>query len=244
MLIITGSGRSGTSAVARLIHQAGISVGHDLIAADGGNEEGYFEERAIIEMNDTILKPLALNQWFATATRDDVLRAASEQGETMRALVETATPAWKDPRFSWTLESWIEHLPELPRIVVCLRSPAEVVKSTSRYFGLEGGEATRAVEHLWRCQYERLLEVIAEYNLDAITIEYRALQRAPKRTAASLACFVGRPLDASAAVRRDLRHHSAPVPKHLRALYDRVLALGAESGTRVPALPDPAAPSA
>ncbi len=244
MLIITGSGRSGTSAVARLIHQAGISVGHDLIDADAGNEEGYFEERAIIAMNDTILKPLGLEQWFATATRDDVLRAASEHSDTMRALVGTATPAWKDPRFSWTLEAWLEHLPEPPRIVVCLRSPAEVVKSTARYFGLAGAEATRAVEHLWRCQYERLLEVIAEHSLDAIAVEYRALQRAPQRAAKPLARFVGRPLDAPAAVRRDLRHHSAPVPKHLRPLYDRVLSLGAEHRITATVAPDPAAPSA
>ncbi len=227
MLIITGSGRSGTSAVARLIHQAGLPVGLDLIGPDEGNAEGYFEERAIIAMNDTILKPLELHQWFATASRDDVIRAAEPHADAMRELVAAATPAWKDPRFSWTLEAWLQHLPELPRIVVCLRSPAEVVASTSEYFGLVGEESARAVEHLWRTQYERLLEVIAAYNLYAICIEYRALQRDPRRAALPLARFLDRPLDAPAAVRRDLRHHSAPVPAHLRPLYDRVLALGA-----------------
>ena len=47
MFLITGSGRSGTSAVAQLLHEAGLSVGHDLIAPDEHNMQGYFEERKI-----------------------------------------------------------------------------------------------------------------------------------------------------------------------------------------------------
>ena len=48
MLLVTGSGRSGTSAVAKLLHHAGFSAGHDLIEADESNADGYFEERAVI----------------------------------------------------------------------------------------------------------------------------------------------------------------------------------------------------
>lgn len=226
MFLITGSGRSGTSAVAQLLHESGLSVGHDLIAPDEHNTQGYFEERMLIMINDAILKAAGVGEWFTTATRQQVRDAATQYADYMRDLVKTATPAWKDPRLSWTLEPWLEMLPERPQIIVCLRSPAEVVASTLTYFAQGGDDAESAVKHVWRVQYERLLEIIAEYGLDAICVEYPALQADPERTAEPLARFVGRALDVRT-VRRELRHHAVVVPDDLVELYERVRGLGA-----------------
>ena len=226
MFLITGSGRSGTSAVAQLLHEAGLSVGHDLIAPDEHNTQGYFEERMLIMINDAILKAAGVGEWFTTATREQIRDAATQYSDYMRDLVKTATPAWKDPRLSWTLEPWLEMLPERPRIIVCLRSPAEVVASTLTYFAQGGDDAESAVKHVWRVQYERLLEIIAEHGLDAICVEYPALQEDPEATVAPLAHFVGRALDVRS-VRRDLRHHAVAVPDDLLELYERVRGLGA-----------------
>ena len=226
MILICGSGRSGTSAVARLVHEAGISVGNDLIEPDEFNAEGYFEERLVVMMNDALLNDVGLHRWFSVASRAEILSAARARGDMMRRIAADATPAWKDPRFSWTLEAWMELLPEPPRVIVCLRSPDEVVASTLRYYGLGGDEPTRAVEHTWRTQYERLLEVIDEYRLDALSMDFGALNADPDAAIVPLERFVGRKLDAGF-VRRDLRHHRGGVPDHLRAVYDRVAALGA-----------------
>ncbi len=226
MFLITGTGRSGTSAVAQLLHEAGLSVGHDLIEPDEHNAEGYFEERMLIMINDAILRAAGIGEWFTTATREQIRDAATQYADHMRTLVETATPAWKDPRLSWTLEPWLEMLPERPRVIVCLRSPAEVVASTLTYFAQGGDDAEGAVKHVWRVQYERLLEIIAEYGLEAICVEYAALHADPEQAVAPLARFVGRPLDVRT-VRRDLRHHAAPIPDDLTDLYERVRALGA-----------------
>jgi hypothetical protein len=215
LFLIAGSGRSGTSAVARLLHEAGFGAGHDLIGPDESNAEGYFEERAVVELNDAILNAVGLNEWFTTASRPEILAAAAPHAEAMRLLVAEATPAWK----------WMQHLPDPPRLIVCLRSPSEVVASTLRYYGQEGDEATRAVEHTWRAEYERLLEIIGEKRLDAMCVEFDRLYRAPKTTVRGISKFVGRPLDASL-VRRDLRHHRRPIPEHLRELYERVRGLG------------------
>ncbi|HEY8174039.1 MAG TPA: sulfotransferase [Dehalococcoidia bacterium] len=225
MLLIAGSGRSGTSAVARMLHEAGMPVGHDLIGPDESNAEGYFEERAVVEVNDAILNDVGLNAWFATASREDILRAADARGEAMAALAANATPAWKDPRFSWTLEAWLRHLAEKPRVIVCLRSPAEVVASTLRYYGQEGREPARAVEHTWRTEYERLLEIIEEFRIDAMCVEFGRLYRYPERTAAEIGEFAGLTLDASK-IRRDLRHHTKRVPVRLREVYEHVRSLG------------------
>lgn len=224
MFLIAGSGRSGTSAVAQLLHESGISVGHDLVAADESNEEGYFEERRLIAINDTILRNCGLNERFATATRKQVLAASEPVLDAMRELAAAATPAWKDPRLSWTLEAWLRVLPEQPRVIVCLRSPAEVAASTMRYFGLVDAESKRAVEHLWRSQYRRLLDVIRAYRLEAVCVEFAQLHRAPRTAVKPLEKFAGRRLDTSH-VRRDLRHHELPLPKRLQPLYEKVLAL-------------------
>ncbi len=240
--LIAGSGRSGTSAVAKLLHAAGLSVGRDLIEPDAANADGYFEERAVVAVNERILRDAGLHAWLSTATRTRVIEAARPHLDDMRALVATATPAWKDPRFSWTLEAWLPLLPAPPRVIVCLRSPGEVIASTLRYYGLAGDEATRAVEHLWRAQYERLLEVIGDHRLGATCVEYDALHAGAADALARLTAFVGRPLDA-AGVRRELRHHDAPVPPASRALYARVRALSASS-TAAPDWKGGAAPSA
>ncbi len=226
MFLVTGTGRSGTSAVSQLLHEAGLAAGNDLIEPDEHNAEGYFEERALIAINDAILETAGVGAWFTTATREQIRDAAAQHIDAMRELAATATPVWKDPRLSWTLEPWLDVLPERPRIIVCVRSPAEVVASTLTYYMLGGDEAERAVLHVWRAQNERLLDVIADCGLDAICIDYGDLQTDPEHAVEPLARFVGRPLDAGS-VRQDLRHHTAAIPDDLADLYERVLALSA-----------------
>ncbi len=233
--VITGCGRSGTSAVAKLLHRAGISVGHDLVPADASNADGYFEERAVVAVNDAIVAGAGLHPWFSTATRPDVIAAARPHLGAMRELAARATPAWKDPRFSWTLEAWLPLLPSPPRVIVCLRSPGEVAASTLRYYGRsDDDEATRAALHVWRSQYERLLEVLDAHALEAACVEYSALQTDTGREFQRLERFVGRRLDAED-IRRDLRHHELPVAPELQDLYAQVTALS-------PLAPQAAAP--
>lgn len=225
MIIVTGCGRSGTSAVARVLHEAGITMGHDLIEPDESNAEGYYEERQVVVANDAILNAAGLNAWFAAASRERVIEAAAQYDAEMREIAATATPGWKDPRFSWTLEAWMPMLPSRPRVVVCLRNPAEVVASTLRYYGLAGEEPERAAMHTWREECERILEIIGAHALDAMTVEFSALHTNPGAAIAPLARFTGRPLDASA-IRHDLRHHERPVPDEARELYELVRGLG------------------
>jgi hypothetical protein len=118
----------------------------------------------------------------------------------------------------------MEVLAEPPRVIVCLRSPAEVVASTLKYYGQVSAEARRHVEQRWLAEYQRLLEVIDEYRLDAMSVEFAKLHPYPKRSVKPLERFVGRPLDASG-IRRDLRHHDAPVAAEMQETYERVLRL-------------------
>ncbi len=222
--LICGSGRSGTSAVAQLLHNAGIAVGHNLVEGDEHNAEGYFEERNIIEVNQAILHAAGIGPPFTGASRAQLLDAAQQYADYMLDAAARATPAWKDPRFCWTLESWLGFLEGRPKIIVCLRSPAEVAASTMAYFGQVGDDPKLAAYHVWKSQYERLLEVLNDYALDAFTVEFSQLQSDPSTATTALSAFVGKKLDPSS-VRADLRHHVVEPPEELRGLYAQVRAL-------------------
>jgi hypothetical protein len=224
-LIVSGCGRSGTSAVAAMLHRSGISVGHDLIPADEGNADGYYEERAIVRVNDLILAGTSLTAKFSNPGREEITAAAAAHLPLMRELAEDATPAWKDPRFSWTLEPWLGLFSRKPRLIVCLRSAGEVAASTMRYYGLVGEDEERAVIHTWRTEYERLLDVIESHGLTSMCVEFDRLHGEPVVAAAEIGAFAGRAITPDA-MRADLRHHRAEVAGELRPLYERVRALG------------------
>lgn len=225
MFLITGSGRSGTSAVARLLHEAGLSTGRQLVAADDFNAEGYFEEYPVIELNQHILQDAGLGGLSSEASRGALIDAAQPYVEQMMALAAEATPAWKDPRFCWTLEPWLAVLEGRPRLIVCLRNPEEVAASTLRYYGQVSEQASEHVRRLWRNQYQRLLMVTGAYRLDATCVEYGALHTDPETAAGRLSAFVGRTLD-PLLVRVDLRHHETAVPPGVLDLFQQVLHVG------------------
>lgn len=224
MIIVAGSGRSGTSAVARMLHESGIVVGRELIPPDEGNAEGYYEERGVVQLNDEIVQTAGLGTWFSAASRELILECAQPLADRMRALAAEATPAWKDPRFSYTLEAWLAFFDAPPAVIVCLRNPSEVIASAMRYYGMAGDEGWRAIAHVWRSENERLLEIIDAHGLRATCVEFADVIADPEGIAAKLSRFLRRPVCATG-VRADLRHHSAPLPDEFVELYERVRAL-------------------
>ena len=246
-IIVTGAGRSGTSAVARVLHESGVSMGCDLAGPDESNSTGYYEEIPVIRVNDHILsaaspdRDLALHPdrpqagrrieasfSQAAPSRSEVLAAAQPQEAEIGRLAAglPGVGGWKDPRFCWTLEAWLPHLPSKPRLIVCLRSPEDGARSTMRYFGLVDDAARESVYQLWADQYERLLEFVADFRLEATCVEYPALIEDPEPSVERLSAFVGRPLR-SQYVNPSLRNHATDVPERFTGLYARVLELGA-----------------
>jgi hypothetical protein len=225
MIIVTGVGRSGTSAVAGVLHHSGISMGRELYEASEFNPTGYYEEAPVCQLNDRILAATAGAEHWSCASRQEVLAAAEPFAEEMRTLAAEAEGGWKDPRFSWTLEAWLPHLRERPRIVVCLRSPAAVVASTMRRYGQTEAKVERWLGRQWKLQYERLLEVIDDCGLGACCIEYDALLADRQAAIDRLSAFVGQPLDPGP-VEPAHRHESGGVPRGYRTLYARVRKLG------------------
>jgi hypothetical protein len=221
-LIVTGPGRSGTSAVARVLHESGLRMGDNLAAASEFNQAGFYEEVPVVELNDQILADCALDAPGAWATRETVLSAALPYRQQMAEIVAASTAeGWKDPRLCVTLEAWLPHLPARPDVIVCLRSPEAFVNSVISIFGLSPRED---LEAWWENHLRRIVDIVDGYSLRATSVVYEELIDDPERTVAALSAFVGRELDAGL-VQPELRQFAHEVPARHRALFDEVRSL-------------------
>ncbi len=230
--IVTGTGRSGTSAVARVLHESGLSMGDHFRTPTQVNSTGFYEELPVCDLNDRIMAGCGMAGLRHWPWRSTVLAVAERHSTLMDGLTpDESVAGWKDPRFSVTLEAWLPHLPRQPKVVVCLRNSEAFYHSTAQMFGLIRRDL---VERWWANELRRLLAVVRDYRLDTICIEYDDLVRSPEETVERLSSFVGRPLDA-AYIEPTLRHHEYPIPERHTALYQRVRSLGtADASGRQP----------
>ena len=90
-VIVTGYGRSGTSAVARVLHESGVRMGNDFGPPDEHNPTGYYQDQAIYLANQQILAGHESSwRWRAT-----VLAIASRLGPQLAELAQADTDGWK-----------------------------------------------------------------------------------------------------------------------------------------------------
>ena len=156
MIVVTGMHRSGTSLVCQLLQAMGLDFGapEDRFAADRWNEPGYFESKAVMDLNSEIVTGFPRNRGRARAMLSrlryammpgpaGMARRAARVRERLQALAEEHRDhALKDPRFCLTLRFWQE-VAEVERVVVCLRRPAAVVASLQRRDHLPRGRGYR-----------------------------------------------------------------------------------------------------
>lgn len=132
-LLITGFHRSGTSAAARALHNAGLHLGDDLLGAEPANPYGHFEDIHAIELHDNALARHGLT-WKSpignTQLHDPLLHTD------INTLVSHRTNAdlpWgiKDPRLCLFLEPWLTAAPHA-NVVVVIRRPGDAIASLHR----------------------------------------------------------------------------------------------------------------
>lgn len=221
MIIVTGAGRSGTSAVARVLHESGLSMGQDFGEPSEFNPLGFYEELAVRSLNEQMMADSGMKDLERWPERPPVIAAADNHRETMNLLVANAGAGWKDPRFCLTLEAWLPHFTQLLKVVVCLRSPEAFVHSV---VGIFGPLPREVLEQWWANHLQRLLDVIRAYHLDATCVVYEDLVEKPEATVKRLSSFVGHELDATF-VEPSLQQFSQRVPDRHMPLYDKVRSL-------------------
>lgn len=165
--IVTGTGRSGTSVVARCLSELGVDMGES-IPADHTNPEGFFEDAHVLKCNSLWLN----SQYGFPDLRRDLLPYFAERSK---------APLWgfKDPRIANTWHVLIDLVP-FERVIVCQRPKLMVVKSLKRCYGWPEGmcekfyEVRRGrLEHLCRSRRANVvvLEMGERRSLDEIKEE-------------------------------------------------------------------------
>ncbi len=145
-ILVAGSHRSGTSALAGTLSLLGVDLGSDLLPPNAGNERGYWEHAGIVEVHDRLLASLS-SLWDQWLPLPEGWQQSAAARRAHRALVEilrrdfddSALFGVKDPRLCRLLPLWAGVLREIdrrPLIVMVNRHPVEVAGSLERRDGL------------------------------------------------------------------------------------------------------------
>jgi hypothetical protein len=139
-ILISGMHRSGTSAITRVLSLLGARLPGDVIEAKNDNERGFWEGRAVIDLDEQALA--GCGSWWGgwQAVDTDQLLASGQLVATARKVVREGFPdagviALKDPRVSRVLPLWQRAFEEEGvrcLHVVALRDPAAVADSLWR----------------------------------------------------------------------------------------------------------------
>ena len=165
LFIVAGMHRSGTSLIARMLEVCGIRLPGELVGPAEDNQKGFFEDRAIVKINDELLRVLGvrwdsmdgffLDKASFSHPKFNHLKRKAKDLLVERVALDTDW-AFKDPRISRLTGFWLPLIEkaEIPyKFVITVRNPAEVAGSL---------QARNDIDPL-KSQYLWLL-----YNLDVL----------------------------------------------------------------------------
>lgn len=232
-----GMHRSGTSLAIRTANLLGVHLGTDqlfLPPSLGDNPKGYWEIKAINDLNDEVLAawggewraPPDLPPGWERDSRLDPLRTRAAELLTEIAGGERQGGI-KDPRLCLTLPFWRTVIPQMS-CIICVRNPLEVAASLNARNGMDALES----HDLWVRYTGAALAATAGGR--RLVVRFDDFFEDPDALLERIAGFLGRPapdLDSTereavlAYIRDDLRHHRSTLHDAVR---DGALTVGAK----------------
>lgn len=146
VVLVAGSGRSGTSLMARTLGALGCLVPQPEVEPDETNPQGFGESRWVVDLHARMLKEAGVriaDADPAAVARVQSLRHRDRHAETLRGWLSGQLEVAdrivvKDPRMLWFVPLWEQVGRELGAevgVVTMLRHPAEVVRSKLDWYG-------------------------------------------------------------------------------------------------------------
>lgn len=139
LVLVSGSGRSGTSSLAGTLKRLGLHVPQPEVAASETNQRGFYEPRWVIDFHKRHLKDVGVTNIDTRPAAVDLVAEYASSGAPLTELV-----AWladqldpdqvvvKDPHAFWFADVWDAAARETGadlRWLTAMRHPAEVVGS-------------------------------------------------------------------------------------------------------------------
>lgn len=145
LVVVTGSGRSGTSSMAGVLKLLGLRIPPPEVPATRSNPKGHFEPQWVVDFQQRLLSRAQVK---LTDARPRAFEDTARAG--LRPAVQEELRAWlapqlddptdlvvKDPRSTWFVPMWKRCAEDLGAELVTLtmlRHPAEVVGSKNTYY--------------------------------------------------------------------------------------------------------------
>lgn len=180
ILIITGMHRSGTSLTASLLQSAGVDIGTDLIAASEGNIKGHFEDLAVVQFHENVLKAhdLPPEGWVNLQQIKTIPEPWLAKAEAIisRKRETSGVTGWKDPRGTLFLDFWETQLPEA-KFILLYRAPWEVVDSLYRRGDPIFLESPELALELWRTYNAAILDFYQRHPEKSLLLNVEAIRK-------------------------------------------------------------------
>ena len=201
IVLVLGMHRSGTSLCSHILSVLGVDMTDD-VAAPGttslgkDNPRGHWERHEIVEFHARVLR--IFNRDYYTPFHDLPLPVAwwadPRVGEIRRDILEFLEKrmgeglfGFKDPRTLRMMPIWQQIIKELrlaPKIVFCLRNPAQVARSLTARDGLEANVA----EYRW---FSYIMDFFRyTQNRDFCTVQYESWFDSPSTNLGKLLNFL------------------------------------------------------
>ena len=144
LVLITGTGRSGTSTMSGTLHYLGLSVPGPHLGANASNPKGFFESSWAMKFHDRLTKRAGIHVFDSRPSafarvQEAITPEARENLERFLAAhaADSDQIVVKDPRSVWVQGLWREAATKVGleiRYLAMLRHPAETVGSRTTYY--------------------------------------------------------------------------------------------------------------
>ena len=222
IIAVLGMHRSGTSCLTGMMENAGICLG-EVSRKNPFNKKGNNENRHIVALHDSLLEDSGY-RWDAPPFGGCAW--GSEHREDLEGIIgrNAELPGWgfKDPRSLFTLEGWLERLPEL-EFVGSFRHPVAVARSLMSRGNHDFGRSL----DLWWAYNRRLLQFQRRFGFDLVCFDLeperyveqvleacRRLDLHPERDAMTFF---------DTGLRNQSRDDSQLLPPDIRSMYRKLL---------------------
>ncbi|WP_148615311.1 sulfotransferase family protein [Nocardioides rubriscoriae] len=158
VVLVVGSGRSGTSTMVGALSTLGLHVPQPEVAADDTNPKGFGEPQWVVDFHAELLQRCHVqvsdarpSAWFEAGKLAGFEPSRERLHVWLEEQLTTGGPELvvKDPRLAWFIGLWRSAALRCeadPAYVTMLRPPAEVVGSKQKYYAGQGAHAAGEVQ--------------------------------------------------------------------------------------------------
>ena len=193
--IVLGMHRSGTSAVANILHCIGISMGQKFLEADQFNPDGYYEDEAFVGINKGIIENSG-GTWYTPPSISEIQEGGKKFEDSISATVKkkrrlsaNKSWGWKDPRNCLTCWSYVHAVPDA-RFIVVVRTPKNINRSLNATHGHKANWDNVVEQY-----YASITQFLATRDNPAINICFETLvyEQYAKAAVQEILDFVNKP---------------------------------------------------